>query len=259
MILSTKKILNIAIQDLTFRYAGTAIGNFWLLAQPVLQSSVYIILYTFIFRVSVPGLSSYGYLVFLLLGIAIVLDISETILLSITSIRSSLTSISQNIYPINCLPLRFCVQTKPQLLVISYLAIVLAPILGVQLHPYCLVVPIFTAVLLLAFEYGFVCLLLPVAAVLKDIQQVLQYVIQFIVILSPFSYTRDMLSGVMKIFLYFNPLSPFIRLNQSIMTIFDPFSTLLYLFLSITLALLFLFFGQRVYLASLSLILDEAA
>lgn len=250
---------SIAIEDLRYKYAGTSLGGLWILFQPVLQASVYIVLYSIIFKISPPGLTSSEYVIFLLLGISIILDVGETILLAVSSMRSSLTTVTQNIYPIRLLPLRFCLQTKPQLLVISYLGLLLASFMSVGLNRYSLLVPLLSAICLTLLEYGFICMVLPLAMIIKDIQQVLQYVIQFVVILSPFSYTSQMLSGPLSLIIYSNPLSPLIRLNQSALAAFSVSETSLFLLLSLIICLSFFLLGQRVYLASLQLILDETA
>lgn len=257
--MNLSRLLRIAIEDLKYKYAGTKLGGLWIIIQPVLQASIYIVLYAFIFRVSPPGLSANEYLIFLLLGIALVLDIGETILLAISGMRSSLVSITQNIYPIEYLPLRFCIQTKPQLLSISYAGLFLALCLNVKLSPIAFAMPILSAILLTCFEYGFVCLVLPFAMVIKDIQQLLQYIIQFIVILSPFSYTNAMLSGPLSALIALNPISPLIRLNQSALASFSFSQLFVYFLISAVVSIAIALAGQKVYVSALRLILDEAA
>lgn len=254
-----RRLASIAFEDLRYKYAGTLFGSLWIFFQPILQASVYIVLYSVIFKISPPGLTSSEYVIFLLLGISIILDVGETILLAILGMRSSLITVTQNIYPIRLLPLRFCLQTKPQLLVISYLGLAMALFLSVEIHNYSLFIPIFVASFLTLLEYGFICLVLPLAMVIKDIQQVLQYVIQFVVILSPFSYTSEMLVGPLSLIIYINPLSPLIRLNQSALAAFSLKEMSIFFILSIVVSFTFLILGQRVYLASLQLVLDETA
>lgn len=95
-------------REVTERYAGQHIGNYWAIAHPVILTAVYIFLFGFVFRARVgTGESgSADYIVYLLSGLIPWLAFQESMTKGATSIVSNSSIVKQVVFPLHILPLK---------------------------------------------------------------------------------------------------------------------------------------------------------
>ena len=77
-----------------------------------------------------------------------------------------------------------------------------------------LLVPLFW-ILQILFVTGLAWVLSLASLVLRDVQQLLAFVMVALLIASPIAYTPEMAPGLLKLLVYVNPLSYFVSLSKS--------------------------------------------
>lgn len=97
-------IVRLAYKDLTDRYAGSALGIFWTILQPLLLISLYTLVFTFIFKVRIGSDAPTGYAFYAVAGLLPWLAIADGLSKSVGAVTNKAALVKQTIFPTDILP-----------------------------------------------------------------------------------------------------------------------------------------------------------
>lgn len=210
-----KRLASGVLTDLRQRYAGSALGLVWALLYPILLLSIYSVVYLFIFKIRVPSLDQYGYLILVFSGLTPLLAFNEALISATSSLTTNKALLLNTVFPAELIPVRAILAGQLPSLLALVITLFAATAMGRTEWSALIALPILW-LLLVMFICGLGWILSLVSLVLRDIQQGLALVLMILMIMSPFAYTPDMVPSSMKAILYFNPLSYFVMSFQEI-------------------------------------------
>lgn len=98
-------IKRMAYKEITDRYAGSALGILWTILQPLILISVYVVVFTFVFKVRISDGSPVQYAFYAIAGLIPWIAFAEGISKSVTSVSGKSPLVKQAIFPVEILPL----------------------------------------------------------------------------------------------------------------------------------------------------------
>lgn len=210
-----KRLASGVLTDLRQRYAGSALGLVWALLYPMLLLSIYSIVYLLIFKIRVPSLDQYGYLILVFSGLTPLLAFNESLISATSSLTTNKALLLNTVFPAELIPVRAVLAGQlPSLLALA-ITLLAATIMGRTSWNALIALPVLW-ILLVMFICGLGWILSLVSLVVRDIQQGLALILMILMIMSPFAYTPDMVPSSMKMILYFNPLSYYVMSFQEV-------------------------------------------
>lgn len=236
-----KMLWSATFSDVKQKYAGSSLGLAWMFLYPFLLFIVYALMYLVIFRVRPVGMTAYMYVIYLLSGLIPFVSFSEGLNSGTVSLSSKKAFLLNTLYPSELIPVQSVLLSHFSAIV-GFCILTIADIFvgGVNLH--VLFLPV-VLILQLMFLTGLVWFLSIFNLVLSDIQQFLPIVTIFLMILSPIAYTPAMVPGTLKIIIWANPFSYFVRLFQGLFV----FDRIEYHILIVACILAFTFFFSGFY------------
>jgi lipopolysaccharide transport system permease protein len=202
------------ITDIRQRYAGSAMGLFWVVLAPALLLALYACTFAFIFRIRPEGIGTTGYLLQLFAGLLPLLGFSEGLVGGAGALTANRAVLLNTVYPAELV----CARTVLSSHVVAgcgFVFLVLAAaILGRAGWALVLVPLVFAGQLM--FVCGVVWPLALASLVLRDLQQLLSFLCTALMIASPIAYTPAAAPGALKVIVYINPLSYFILTFQEL-------------------------------------------
>jgi lipopolysaccharide transport system permease protein len=202
-------------QDIRQRYVGSALGSFWAFIFPITQLGIYAGLYSFIFKIQVPGLSQMDYVLLVFSGLVPLMAFNEALTAATSSLVSKKSLLLNTVFPAELIPLRAALSGHVTSLVGLVVTLILGFYLGRTGWEALIFVPIFWLFLLM-FAVGLGWLFSLFSLVAQDFQHGLGLVVMLLFLLSPFAYTPDMVPEALRPIIYFNPLSYFVLTFQKI-------------------------------------------
>lgn len=195
-------------RDLTARFTGSGLGLFW----AVLQPAILIAVYWFIFSFMIPARQQPGenYLYFLITGLIPWFAISE-------GLMRSMTSIVDNAPIVRRLPLRselLVIVPNASAAIFEVIALVLfvAAMTFVSGWPRGVWILPFAVAIQLVLQIGVSLFIAAAYVFLRDVAQVLGFVLAVVFYLSPILYPA---TGRFQKLLAWNPLTPLLGLYRS--------------------------------------------
>ena len=217
MRLSLKKysflIKQLVSRDFKVKYKRSVLGVAWSLLYPVFMMSVMAIIFSNVFKFSVPGVN---YLVYLLTGLTYFNYFSEASNLSMSSIIANFGLINKVYIPKYIFPLTKClfVGINFLLTLIPLYVVILATGTGVNI--YHLLLP-YSFLCLFMFTLGISFLLATAAVFLRDMLYIYGIVISLWTYLTPIMYDISMLQNqFFETVLKLNPLYQYINFARTI-------------------------------------------
>jgi homopolymeric O-antigen transport system permease protein len=215
-LLQHRALLRRTVPDaLRKRYAGQAMGIFWLVLSPLLLMSIYAAIYVLVFRIRPVAMSQAEYVLYIFAGLIPFLGFSEALNSGTTSLSVDRTVLLNTVFPPELLPLQACIASHATTLVGLAMVTLLAAAIG-TLGPLALLVPV-VLLLQVMFVAGLVWVLSLASLVLRDIQQILTFVVMALLVLTPIAYTLDMVPRAVAPLVYANPLSYFVILFHDLL------------------------------------------
>ena len=197
-------------------YADSALGLAWVLIGPLLLLSLYSVVYIMIFRIQPPGLSGGEYALYVFSGLVPTISFSSALSKGAGALADNRQVLLNTVFPAELLPLRaVLVQSVPMPVALAMVAVAVAVVKG-GLGPAALLVPV-VIVLQVMFVTGIVWVLSLLTLALRDIQQLLQYVMLILLIITPIAYTPDMIPAQLKLLMYANPLYYYVAAFQQML------------------------------------------
>ena len=204
-------------QDLKRRYVGSVLGTAWVVLFPLVQLSIYALLYSVIFQIKPQGFTRASYVLHVFSGLVPLLAFNEALHAAVSSLATHKELALHSLFPPELLAVRAVLAA--QLMGVSGLLMTLT--LGLTLGQTAawpvLLLPVFWLLLMmLALGLGWILSLL--ALVAQDVQHVVNLLMMIFFLLSPFGYTSDMVPTNMRAFIYLNPLSYFVLTFQALVS-----------------------------------------
>jgi ABC-type polysaccharide/polyol phosphate export permease len=202
------------IKDIKARYAGSGLGMFWTVIMPVFQILLYWFVFSTIMRVRPYSNAQIPYIYFLLSTFFFWLAILEGILRSGTVIIENAELVKKIPFPNIVLPISVTLSSYLQNLVGFIIFILIYAVSGLS-HPYLFfIVPVL--VLQFLFSVGAGMFMAAILPYVRDLQQVMGYVLQGMFFLSPVIYSLDAIPERFRSLAYLNPVTVYIESYHTI-------------------------------------------
>jgi len=190
------------------QYAGQVIGSIWAIGHPLILMMVYVVVFSFIFKMKLGGIADYprSYPIYMLSGLIPWMTFQTCLSKGVSVIVGNSNLVKQVVFPIDILPVKTVLASS-----ISQ-GISLALLTGYVLAVYhalpwtylLLPVLIFTQILAMI---GMVYLLSSVGAYFRDLKEFVQVFLVAAIYAMPIFYLPDMVPSFLKPILYLNPFS----------------------------------------------------
>src|SRR5690349_5888414 len=202
------------VSEVRQRYAGSAMGLFWVALAPGLLLTLYACVFIYIYKTVPEGMDTTTYLVQLFAGLLPFLAFSDGLLNGSGSVLSNRAVLLNTVYPAELVPLRAVLSGHAVaalgLVLVAGLALATGhPIRGIVFLPLVLVLQVM-------FVCGVAWPLSLANLVLRDVQQMLTFLCTALMIVSPIAYSPGSAPGPFQLLVYLNPLSYFVLTFQSL-------------------------------------------
>lgn len=198
--------------DIKAKYAGSLLGLFWLLLYPALLLTAYSFVYIAVLQVRFGTMSTPEYVMLIFAGLIPFLGFTEGLSMSVVSVTSNSALIKNTLYPIDIIPVKavFCSQCTQ---LVGMILLIFACAFFGKLTPYALLLPVIWIFQLL-FSIGLGWIVSCLNVYFKDLQNIINLITLFLMMVSPIAYTVDMVPDGLRPFLALNPLYYFITSYQ---------------------------------------------
>jgi lipopolysaccharide transport system permease protein len=196
-------------RELRNRYLGSISGGLWALLQPLIQLAIYGFVWTYVFKMRLPGneLSPAAIVPFLALGVWPWNAFSEAVMRAATSIQDNAGLIGKVAVPRGVLV--FAAVGASFLLHAFGFVIVMIVIdlIGIPVHLVMLPLALLVFAMLFVLALGFGYLFAAVQVFVRDLSQVLGQVLPLMMFTAPVLYARDFLPERFRHWLDWNPFT----------------------------------------------------
>ncbi len=197
-------------RELRNRYLGSISGGLWALLQPLIQLAIYSFVWTYVFKMRLPGdegSSPAAIVPFLALGVWPWNAFSEAVMRSATSIQDNAGLIGKVAFPRGVLV--FAASSASFLLhAFGFVVVIIViELLGipVRLAMLPLALAVFAMLFMLALGFGY--LFAAVQVFVRDLSQVLGQVLPLMMFTAPVLYAREFLPERFRSLLDWNPFT----------------------------------------------------
>lgn len=199
-------------RDFKVKYKRSVLGIVWSLLYPVLMMGVMAIVFSNVFKFSMPGVN---YLVYLLSGLVMFNYFSEASNLAMSSVVANFALINKVYIPKYIFPLTKCLFVGINFLLTLIPLYLIIIFTGTGLNWYHLLLP-YSFVCLFLFTLGMGLILATVSVFLRDMFYIYGIFIMIWTYLTPIMYDINMISEKFRLVLKFNPLYQFINFARTI-------------------------------------------
>ncbi len=201
-------------REITDLYAGSVLGPGWAVLHPLALMAVYVVVFTFVFKVRVtPSGGEQDYVIYLMSGYLPWMACSMSLTKSAMAISGNANLVKQVVFPIEVLPVKGVLASLvPQVVGTLFLG-ALTIIQGRGIPWTFALVPV-----LLVLEAGILIglgwALSAIGAYLRDLKDVLQVFLLAIMYLLPIFYLPESVPGLLRPLVLLNPFSYVLYLFQ---------------------------------------------
>jgi lipopolysaccharide transport system permease protein len=198
------------------RWTGTQLGPFWVVAQPLATILIFTLIFSRIIHPTLPGHSSrFAYSIYLCSGVLTWNLFAEMLGRSVGIFVENANLLKKIRFPKLCLPI--IVLTSSILNFAVILSLFLLFLVLVSAFPGSVVLAALPVLLIQAgFAIGLGILLATVNVFYRDVQQIVQIVLQFWFWLTPIVYAANQLPGTARDLMSWNPMWRLIQAYQDI-------------------------------------------
>jgi lipopolysaccharide transport system permease protein len=207
-----------ARRELTSRYAGQALGSFWVIGHPLFQMMIFVFLFAVVFKVKIAGSNEMprDYTVYILSGLVPWLAIVPVLTAGTTSILGNTALVKQFSFEVEILPV------KDVMIAMVFWAIGLVIIASYTIIEYFalpwtyLLLP-YLFIIHIATMVGCAWLLSSIAVFFRDLKDIVSVLVNMGVYALPVVYLPQWVPGIFKPFVYGNPFSSIIWMYQDVL------------------------------------------
>lgn len=207
-------LLRISRSEIRTRFAGSLLGAGWAIITPVLMLMIYAVVYLFVLKIQVPGMTSAGYVVLIFTGLVPFLMTSEALSNGVSSVVANRAVLANTVFPIDLVPVKSVVLAQVMMITGLVVVLIAATFLG-QLRMTALLLPVIWLLHVL-FLIGVLWILSLINIVFRDLQNFIGVVLMLLMIASPIAYTPDMVPAAMKAIITLNPIAYYIIAYQDV-------------------------------------------
>ncbi len=209
-------LMVMAVRDLKARHAGSAFGMLWLYAQPLLTIAAYFLVFDVVFKLRLgEGAPTRAVGAYLIIGLVPWLAFSDAVGRGMMSLIDAGALLQKNPMPPALFPTRAVLSSA---VVFVPLLVVLVPMYG-SLHGFspalALLLPLLAIAVLTWCLLAYALAIL--AAALRDVTQVVTFVLGVGIFLSPVLFPPTMFPAGTAWVLWFNPMTPTILGVQNLL------------------------------------------
>ena len=179
--------------------------------------TLYAIIYAVIFKIRPVHLSLTDYILYIFSGLVPFIAFSQALSAGTTSLSNDPGLLLNKVFPAELLPVREVIASGSMIIAGGAVVIIYKLILGGMSWTW-LLLPVILILMAMTL-IGMVWALSLANLMVKDVQQMLTYIIIMLLIASPIAYTPDMIPPTLKILLYINPLAYYVISFQSILVL----------------------------------------
>jgi lipopolysaccharide transport system permease protein len=218
LIYDHRRILQATVRStIRARYAGSVLGMGWVLFGPLVLLALYALIYAVVFRIRPTGLELADYIVYIFSGLIPLITFGQSLGAGTNSLAADAVLLQNKVFPAELIPLREVLASQAAVfvglgLVLCYRLLTNGPALAWLLLPVIYLSYLLTTI---AVVWAFALLNL----IVKDVQQVVTYIMIILLISSPIAYTPHMIPEQFKIMLYLNPLAYYVMSLQSLVVL----------------------------------------
>ena len=203
-------ILRNAASDMRFRYAGSAVGVFWHVINPLAQILIYTLVFSQIMAVRLPGAVTVGaFALYLCAGILPWAAFSDCVLRGAHAFIENASYLKKLPIPEQVFVAQNAMTATLSLAVSMALLFVVSVVSGSVVTTAWLGVPV-VLVLFQGFGFGLGLLFGTLNVFLRDIGQALMVVLQLWMWITPIVYVEEILPRALRALSPYNPAYPFI-------------------------------------------------
>lgn len=203
------------VQSMRDRIAGSIFGFFFLVLYPLIFLAVYSTVFIYILKVRLPDMSSSMYTIVIFCGLVPFLAFSEAFSVGTSSTVGNAGLVKNIMFPYQLLPAKDAI-TSYCAMASGFMMLLVASIVSSGFSLSQLLLPV-VFLLQVLFTIGLVWITSTINVFFRDLQKMMPVLILFLMMLSPISYTREMMPGALSNFLLFNPISWFIFVYRDIL------------------------------------------
>jgi ABC-type polysaccharide/polyol phosphate export permease len=208
-------ILQNALRGLRHRYAGSAMGVFWNILNPLSQILVYTLVFSRIMNMRTPGMSAGGsYALYLCAGLLPWMAFSETVIGGMGALLQNSNYLKKLPIPEQVFVAQAAASVTLSLFISMSLLFAVSLLMGAEVGWTWLLVPP-VLVLFQGFGFGLGLLLSSLDVFFRDIGQVAGIVVRLWMWLTPIVYTKNILPERAARLMDYNPVYPFIDAVQN--------------------------------------------
>jgi lipopolysaccharide transport system permease protein len=204
--------------EIKSQHAGTVLGMAWIILGPLLLLSLYVLIYSVVYSVKLPGYSQSEYIINLFSGLVLFIAFSQAMTAATNCLIKDQKLIFSN-FPAEFIPTK-AVAVSYLVLLPSTLFVIFGDLVFSTPTWHLLFVPV-VAILQMMFSVGLGCILALLGLVIRDIVFLMQYALIALLIATPIAYTPDMVPSKIKPLLYLNPLYYYVSANQHFILVND--------------------------------------
>lgn len=208
------------VQSIRERHAGSVLGLGWLVVGPMLLLSLYAILYTLVFQVRPIGLTVIDYILYIFSGLIPFISFSQALSAGTAALGQHQALLLNRMFPAELIPAREVLAASTFLVAGGALILTFKLVTG-NFSWAWLLLPVIVVLMTMA-TVGVVWGLSLANLLVKDVQQMLGYIIIMILIASPIAYTPDMVPASLRVLLYLNPFAYYVISFQSVLVLGKP-------------------------------------
>lgn len=207
----------VTLNEIRARYAGSLMGAGWLIVQPLVILVTYAVVYLYVFRVRVEGLSPVGYVLYLYAGLAPFLMTAEALSIGVTSVLSGRFVLESGGFPIDLVPAKAVLASQASMLV-GFALVVAGGMVTGTLTWTVLMFPLIWALYVLGL-IGLTWILSLVYLVFRDLPYVIGLALLMVMIASPIAYTPEMVPSGLRPLILANPFAYVVTASQQVLVV----------------------------------------
>ncbi len=206
-----KKFIYInAINDLKHRYAGSMMGVFWNVLNPLMQIFVFTLVFSQIMKIRLPEISSTtGFAIYLCSGMLPWIAFSECVTRGADSFIENANYLKKLPIPEQIFVAKTAMSGTLSLVISMLLLFIVIIFLGAKIGWSWLLV-LLILILFQCLGFGLGLMLSSLNVFFRDIGQMLRIILMLWMWLTPIIYTRDIIPEKLAHIMNFNPAFPFI-------------------------------------------------
>ena len=197
-------------KEIRGKYKGSFLGVLWSFLNPLLMVLVYAIVFPYIMRIQQEH-----YLVFLITGIIPWVFFTSVVTSGCNCVWTNGGIIKKVYFPREILPISVVLASLINFLISVIIILIFVIFGGIGISKYLILFPLI-ALIQSCLSLGFLLILSAINVYVRDIEYIVQFIVNLVFYATPILYTTDMFPQNFRIILYLNPMAHIIDAYRSI-------------------------------------------